>query len=158
MAKDLVEVHIQGVAVDGGEGMPVVLLVDAEGRAALALTVGPFEASAIIIELEGIAPPRPLTHDLLAELFKEGGLSLLRAELFDDSGGGPRARLIYRRGLQRRTREVRPSDAVALAVRLRSPICVQRDILVDRRLAERSIAELIPDPETFIPRTSPRAV
>jgi uncharacterized protein len=157
MAVDLVEVHVQGVAVDGGEGMPLVLLVDEEGAKGLALTVGPFEASAIIIELEGISPPRPLTHDLLAEFFTEGGLSLLRAELAGEGQEGPRASLVYRRGLRLRSREVRPSDAVALALRLKAPICARRGLLMDRAEAEALIAGLVPEPENLILRPVSRA-
>jgi len=170
MAADLVEVHVHRVVIEGGDGLPVVILLDRDRDAGLALPVGPFEASAIIIELEGISPPRPLTHDLLAELFREGGLSLERAELYGELGSGgwrglpdslglafpeggfraagaPLARLVYRRGLRRREREVRPSDAIALALRLGAPICAERGLLGSRAEAEAAMRSYAPGPE-----------
>lgn len=130
MDTDFVTMSIRGVSVGDGTSLPVVTLREvAETGRFMSLQVGPFEASAIILELEGIEPARPLTHDLLAAVFKEGGLALLRAELFGSTGEGPRARLVYRRGLGRRVREVRPSDALALALRLKAPIRASRGLL-----------------------------
>lgn len=129
MRDDYVRVRVHGIAADGGEGMPAVLLLDEEGESGVSVPVGPFEASAIIVELEGIVPPRPLTHDLLAGFFGEGGLSLSGAFLFGPGEGSPRALLRYRRGLFRREKEVRPSDAIALALRLKAPIQVERCLM-----------------------------
>jgi bifunctional DNase/RNase len=153
MAADLVEVQVHKVVIDGGDGLPVVVLLDHDRDAGLALPVGPFEASAIIMELEGISPPRPLTHDLLAEFFRESGFSLDRVELLGAGEGGPRARLRYRRGLSSRTREVRPSDAVALALRLKSPICAQRALLDTRAHAEEAAAAMAPDAGSYVSRS-----
>jgi bifunctional DNase/RNase len=134
MDKNLVVMTVRGLSVDAGDSLPVVLLREEEqpGEGALSVSVGPFEASAILLELEGISPPRPLTHDLLAELFREGGMDLERAELFGKPGEGPRARLVYRHGFGRRVKEVRPSDALALALRLKAPICAERGLLSKR--------------------------
>jgi bifunctional DNase/RNase len=133
MDKNLVLMAVRGVSVDEGDSLPLVLLREDEGGGgALSVPVGPFEASAILLELEGISPPRPLTHDLLADMFRESGLDLERAELFGEPGEGPRARLVYRRGFGRRTKEVRPSDALALALRLKAPICAHRHLLSGR--------------------------
>lgn len=165
MDKDFVDVRVHGVFAAPGEGAPLVLLVDGEGEAGLPVPVGPFEASAIIIELEGISPPRPLTHDLLADIFRESGLLLERAELYGDPEGvarlehgasAPLARLVYRRGLRRAAREVRPSDAIALALRLRAPILAERRLLGSRAEAEAAIRLFSPGPEPFYLRTSPR--
>jgi bifunctional DNase/RNase len=158
MTKDFVEVRVHGVAVDDGEGMPVVLLLDKDEGAGIPLSVGPFEASAIIIELQGISPPRPLTHDLLAELFRESGLILERAELYGAAEVGPQARLIYRRGLIQRRKEVRPSDAVALALRLKAPICAQRSLLETRARAELSMGDFPSDRGGHYLRTESRAI
>jgi bifunctional DNase/RNase len=144
MKKDLVEMKVRGVAVDRGDGLPIVLLLDEEGGAGIPLPVGPFEASAIIIELEGISPPRPLTHDLLASTFRESGLVLERAELFGARGEGAQARLVYRRGLSRRRKEVRPSDAVALAIRLKAPICAEKELLDTKASVEAALGGLVP--------------
>ncbi len=131
MDKNFVVMTVRGLSVDAGDSLPVVLLREEEqpGEGALSVSVGPFETSAILLELEGISPPRPLTHDLLSELFREGGMDLERAELYGEPGEGPRARLVYRHGFGRKVKEVRPSDALALALRLKAPICAERGLL-----------------------------
>jgi len=120
MEKGSIELRIRGVSLEDDE--PIVLLEDRVTDRRLIVPVGPFEASAIILELEGISPPRPMTHDLLAEFFEEGGFILDGAELFGDAGSGIRARLVYRKGLRKFEKEIRPSDALALALRLGAPL------------------------------------
>ncbi len=122
-----VELRVRGVSMEDDE--PFVILEDRLTDRRLLVPVGPFEASAIILELEGISPPRPLTHDLLAEFFEEGGFSLDAAELFGEVDEGPRARLSYRKGLRKFAKEVRPSDAMALALRLGAPLMVSSCLL-----------------------------
>jgi bifunctional DNase/RNase len=127
MQAELVELRIRSVRLENGE--PSVLLENPNSGRVLSIPIGPFEASALIIELEGIVPPRPLTHDLLAELFTEAGFSLEFAELFGE--GGAKARLSYRKDGGTAVKEVRPSDALALALRLRAPIMAESSILKD---------------------------
>jgi hypothetical protein len=130
MRKASIELRIRGVSMEGDE--PVVVLEDRVTDRRLMVPVGPFEASAIILEMEGISPPRPLTHDLLAEFFEEGGFSLEAAELFGEAGEGARARLSYRKGLRQFVKEVRPSDAMALALRLGAPLLADASFLERR--------------------------
>lgn len=125
MSVGSVELRVRSVRIDGEE--PRVLLEDRATGLGLEIPVGPFEASAVILHLEGIIPPRPLTHDLLAQLFEESGFSLERVELFGE--GGERARLSYRKDDSRREKEVRPSDALALALRLGAPITADASLL-----------------------------
>jgi bifunctional DNase/RNase len=120
-----VELRVRAVRIEGGE--PTAVLEDPETGRRLEIPIGPFEASAVILELEGIVPPRPLTHDLLAQVFKEAGFRLESAELYGD--GGARARLTYSRGSARAEKEVRPSDALALALRLGAPITARSSLL-----------------------------
>jgi hypothetical protein len=151
MEKVFVHMSVHSVSVDSGDALPLVILHEGGGDGALAIPVGPFEASAILLELEGISPPRPLTHDLLADLFRETGLALERAELFGEIGEGARARLIYRRGFSRREKEVRPSDALALALRLKAPICAARELLSRRGMPSWSVSETAVGKETQSP-------
>jgi len=111
------------------KGEPIVILEERRTERRLQVKVGPFEASAIILELEGISSPRPLTHDLLAEIFEEGGFSLDRVELFGDSAELSRAKLLYSKSLRNYEKEVRPSDALALALRLQAPVFASPDML-----------------------------
>lgn len=125
MSVGTVELCVRSVRIHGDE--PRVLLEDKATGLGLEIPVGPFEASAVILHLEGIVPPRPLTHDLLAQLFEESGFSLDGVELFGEGGG--RARLVYSRDGARREKEVRPSDALALALRLGAPIRADASLL-----------------------------
>jgi bifunctional DNase/RNase len=125
METGLVELRVRGVALDSPDGAPYVVLEDRGRGRRIELPIGPFEASAIIMELEGITPPRPLTHDLLADIFRDAGFSLDGVVLSEAADGGSRARLEYSKGPRRLEREVRPSDAIALALRLGAPVAAE---------------------------------
>ena len=125
MDDDYVELRVRAVRIEEGE--PTAVLEDPETHRRLEIPMGPFEASAVILELEGIVPPRPLTHDLLAQIFDEAGFRLEGVELFGE--GGPRALLTYLKGSVRAEKDVRPSDALALALRLGSPIIARSSML-----------------------------
>jgi uncharacterized protein len=125
MEGNSVELRVRAVRIDGGE--PTAILEEPETGRRLEIPIGPFEASAVILELEGIVPPRPLTHDLLAQVFEEAGFRLEGVELFGE--GGARARLSYFKGEERAEKEVRPSDALALALRLGAPITAVSSML-----------------------------
>ncbi|MBN1242781.1 MAG: bifunctional nuclease family protein [Spirochaetales bacterium] len=132
---------VRGVALDPADADPVVILEDRERRFTLPVPVGPFEAGAIILELEGVKPPRPLTHDLLADFFKRHGFRVDSAELETGEDGSLRASLSYRKGLGRWRRELRPSDAIALALRLKAPLRAAASDLVERvEKGERAVA------------------
>jgi len=125
MEKRPEELRVRGIALDDRKGDPIVLLEERRRGLRLGLPVGPFEASAILLELEGITPPRPFAHDLLADLFREAGFILEGVVLSGSPARGGRARLAYRKGPSRREREVRPADAIALALRLGAPIAAE---------------------------------
>ena len=127
MENGIVELRIRGLSMEDDE--PIVILEDRVTDRRLLVPVGPFEASAIILELEGISPPRPLTHDLLADFFAEGGFCLDEVVFFGAAGSGIRARLSYRKGLKQFTKEVRPADALALALRLDAPLRTKNVLL-----------------------------
>jgi bifunctional DNase/RNase len=125
----MVALKIRGFLLDR-DNMPIVMLVEESGQRVLPVWVGPSEASAIIVELESIRSPEPLTHDLLAGLFLQHGLSMERLEIYRQPGsGGCAARVVYRHGLRRYTLETRPSDGLALAVRLGAPILGEEELL-----------------------------
>ena len=125
----MVLLHIKGFFLDP-ERMPVVVLSDASGERILPIWTGPSEASSIIVELEEIKTPRPLTHDLLAKYFQRHGFTMDGLEIFDHSGEfGYNARLKYHRRLRHFDMEVRPSDGLALAVRLKAPILAEEQLL-----------------------------
>jgi len=125
----MVALKIRGFLLDR-DNMPIVMLAEEAGQRLLPVWVGPSEASAIIVELEKIRPPEPLAHDLLAVLFQRHGLRMERLEIYprpEDLTYG--ARIVYRHGLRRCTLETRPSDGLALAVRLGAPILGEEELL-----------------------------
>ncbi len=122
MMPNTVRLAVAGVALDDETDAPTVLLRSESGAAMLSVPVGAFEASAIIIEVEGLKPPRPLTHDLFAALFSRHAFRLKCFELYARGEDGYLGRLRYQKGLRGYTMEVRPSDGIALALRLGAPI------------------------------------
>jgi bifunctional DNase/RNase len=108
---------------------PVVLLEDKAHTVSLPIWIGVLEAQAIAMEIEGVAPPRPLTHDLMKNVLDHLGVQLRRVLISELRGTTYYAR-IY---LSSRGKEIeidsRPSDAIALAVRYRKPIFVADELL-----------------------------
>ena len=126
-AADPVEVEVKGIRLDPATGSPVVLLSEkaASGRS-LPIWIGPLEAEAILLELDGVEAPRPLTHDLMKRLVEALGARLDRVVVTDVVEETYRARLdLQRAGGARVTVDARPSDAIALALRLHRPILVE---------------------------------
>ena len=125
----MVELHIKGFFLDS-DRMPVAVLSDATGKKVLPLWVGPSEASSIIVELEEIKNPRPLAHDILAIYFQRHGFNMDALEIYEQSGEfGYNARIKYHRRLRHFDMEVRPSDGIALAVRLKAPVLAAEHLL-----------------------------
>lgn len=116
------ELVINGIALDSQTDIPVVLLQELEGKKILPVQIGPFEASAIIIEMENVHPPRPLTHDLFADFFRRHGFKMQYLSIYKREEDKFFARLYYKKGFKTHSMEVRPSDGLALALRLEAKI------------------------------------
>ena len=103
---------------------------DAQARRILPVWIGPSEASSIIVELEEIKSPRPLAHDILASYFHRHGFTMDCLEIYGQSGEfGYNARIKYHRRLRHFDMEVRPSDGLAVAVRLKAPVLAEEHLL-----------------------------
>jgi bifunctional DNase/RNase len=125
----MVQLHIKGFFLDH-DRMPVAVLSDAEGKRILPVWIGPSEASSIIVELEEIKSPGPLAHDILASYFHRHGFTMDCLEIYGQSGEfGYNARIRYHRRLRRFDMEVRPSDGLAVAVRLKAPVLAEEHLL-----------------------------
>ncbi len=129
MKKDFLEFVIKGIALDSQNGLPIIILKSPDGFGILPLRAGPFEASAIIIEIENVHPPRPLTHDLLSEFFTRHRYRLDKLVIYEKIEDDYLARIEYTKNMKRYRMEVRPSDGIALALRMESPILVARSIV-----------------------------
>jgi hypothetical protein len=130
-----VEMKIRGLMMDPVTNMPIVILKDVAGDAVLPIWVGIYEANAIALEIEKVTTPRPMTHDLIKNLLV--GLDtrvhkVVVNELREDTFFA----VIW---LERDGRIIsvdsRPSDALALALRLDCPIFVEDEVLKSSKLA-----------------------
>jgi bifunctional DNase/RNase len=125
----MIELHIRGFFLDS-DRMPVAVLSDGTGKKVLPMWIGPSEASSIIVELEEIKSPRPLSHDILASYFQRHGFTMDKLEIYGQSGEfGYNARIKYHKRLRHFEMEIRPSDGLALAVRLKSPVLAEDNLL-----------------------------
>ena len=134
----LVEMQIKGLMMDPVTNVPIVILRDADNQRVLPIWVGPVEANAIALQIENVAPPRPMTHDLLRNLIADLGATLERVLITDLRGNTFYAYLELRRGGQRLLVDARPSDAIALAIRAGVPVMVDTAVLEQARSAEVS--------------------
>jgi len=125
----LIEMSIRGLMVDPATSMPIVVLRDADNNRVLPIWVGPVEANAIAMQIENIAPPRPMTHDLLGHLLTALGASLQRVIITDLRENTFYAYLELRRGDDTVLVDSRPSDALALSIRARARIFVDTRVL-----------------------------
>jgi hypothetical protein len=118
--------------------MPIVLLRDADNQRVLPIWVGPVEANAIALQIENVAPPRPMTHDLFRNVLTELGATLQRVVICDLRESTFFAYLELRRGDEVLLIDARPSDAIALSVRTRTPVFVDSRVLDSATTADAS--------------------
>jgi len=127
----LVKVRVDGLMVDPNNGMPIVLLKGIENEAVLPIWVGAYEASAIAFELEKITPERPMAHDLLKNMISAFGYKLERVIVTDlkDNMFYAIIELVNQKNGEKVQIDSRPSDAIALALRMNGPIYVDQKVL-----------------------------
>jgi bifunctional DNase/RNase len=130
-----VEMKIRGLMMDPVTNMPIVILKDVNGSAILPIWVGVYEANAIALEIEKITTPRPMTHDLIKTLLtglETGVRKVVVNELRDDTFY---ALIWLERNGDVISVDSRPSDALALALRLDCPIFVDESVLKNSKTA-----------------------
>jgi len=130
-----VEMKIRGLMMDPVTNMPIVILKDVGGASVLPIWVGIYEANAIALEIEKVSTPRPMTHDLIKTLLlglDAGIQKVVVNELKDDTFF---AVIWIQRNGELISVDSRPSDALALALRLDCPIYVDDSVLKSSKLA-----------------------
>ncbi len=126
----MVEVHLRAVRVDLQSNTPVLLLQETEGEGrTLPIFIGTPEAAAIAYALQGVAMPRPMTHDLIRDLLSTLDVAVERVVITELRSSTYFAELQLRRGGDRSVVSSRPSDAVAVAVRTGSPLYVADELM-----------------------------
>ena len=125
----LIEMSIKGLMVDPITNMPIVILKDKLGERVLSIWVGIFEANAIALQIENVATPRPMTHDLLRNIITDldGSVDHIVVSDLKDNTFFAIIHLTVRG--ERIAVDARPSDAIALALRTRSPILVDETVI-----------------------------
>jgi bifunctional DNase/RNase len=121
-------VEVIGVRVEMPSNQPIVLLKEIDGVRYLPIWVGSVEASAIAFAQQGLVPPRPMTHDLLAQTISLLGADLLTVLLTELRDGVFYAELKFKGATGESTLSARPSDAVALALRTGTPILATEEL------------------------------
>ncbi len=129
MEKELMEVKVMGIVVDPKASNPVVVLVDLTGEKALPIWIGVFEAEAISRGLEDVVTLRPMTHDLMKQILDTFQVSLTRVIINDLKGNTFYANLYLNVEGREMVVDSRPSDAIALAVRVKAPIFIAESVV-----------------------------
>ncbi|MBJ8348511.1 bifunctional nuclease family protein [Antrihabitans sp. YC2-6] len=125
------EMRVIGIRVEQPQNQPVLLLREAEGDRYLPIWIGQTEATAIVLEQQGVEPVRPLTHDLIKNLITALGRTLKEVRIVDLQEGTFYADLVFDQDLRV---SARPSDSVAIALRVGVPIFAEEAVLAEAGL------------------------
>ena len=137
----MIEVKVVNVAIDVKSNMPVIILKEKEGEKTLPIWVGLFEAQAIALALENVKPPRPLTHDLTKSIIEKLEGKVDRVVINDLKNNTFYARILMRKNGESIQVDSRPSDAIALALRLKVPIYIDEGVLDKVAVGSKPIEE-----------------
>ncbi|MBJ7900245.1 MAG: bifunctional nuclease family protein [Cyanobacteria bacterium RI_101] len=127
----MIEMRVAGIALDAVTRSPIVLLKDGSDRRALPIYISQEQARSIIGALEQQKAARPLTHDLMATLFQIWEVQLERIVIHSLQDNTFYAVLCLGQGELKKEVDCRPSDAIALALRLDAPIWVMEEVIAD---------------------------
>jgi bifunctional DNase/RNase len=137
----MIELNLVGVRVELPTNQPIVLLKEREGERYLPIWIGAMEATAIAFALQGIVTQRPMTHDLLKNILEEVGAQVDRIVITELKEGTFYA--VIHMSVNGSSYEVssRPSDAIALAVRVNTPIFANEEVLTEASIVIRDDEE-----------------
>lgn len=126
----MIEMKVMGIALDTRTGTPIVVLHDIDNRRALPIWIGSAEASSIIRKIENLPVTRPMTHDLIISIIEKVGFQISKVEINDVEKETYYAKIILE-NTEGKFIEIdsRPSDAIAIAIRVDAPIFVTANVL-----------------------------
>ena len=140
-----IEVKIRGLMMDPSSGTPIIILKDVGSETMLPIWVGAYEANAIALEIEKITPQRPMTHDLLRNVFLGLDVRVQKVVVNDLKDDTFYALIWVERNGEMMSIDSRPSDALALALRVDCPIFVEDEVLksskISSAISEKSTSE-----------------
>ncbi len=137
----MIEVRVQSLGIDQASKTPVVILQELDGQRMLPIWIGPGEASAIAMELAGMKFPRPLTHDLAASFIRGMGGALSRVLITRVQENTYYAEMVIQRGSEVFSVDARPSDSIAIALRLQARLFTSDDLLSTNAIQVESAEE-----------------
>jgi bifunctional DNase/RNase len=126
MDQEFVKVSVVGVRVEMPSNQPIILLQDEPGQKYLPIWIGAVEATSIAFAQQGVIPARPLTHDLLLDVIKNFGRQIQEVKIVSLKDGIFYSEIIFDNGS---VISARPSDSIALALRVEAPILVAVDVI-----------------------------
>lgn len=132
MVDDMIKMRVTGLTIDPFTNMPIIILKDPQEKMALPIWIGLIEASAIATELEKIELSRPMTHDLLKNILTQLNVQVERVEVTDLTDNTFFAKIYLKKNGTKLVMDSRPSDAIALALRTKA------EIYVDKKVMEKS--------------------
>lgn len=135
----MVRMKVKVVGIDQNSMMPVVVITDAEEKGFIPILIGPAEAQAISIQMEGMKPPRPITHDLLKNMLDTLNTKVDRVVISDLKDETYFAKIYVKSRDGEMEVDARPSDAIALALRSDSPIYVSEEVAAKALVANKPI-------------------
>jgi len=137
----MVEVTVARLGLDSASNSYVVILQEKGGDRLLPIWIGQPEAESIVMEMHGIKPPRPLTHDLCKRLISGMGGALRRVQITKVQDNTYFAELHIHRGDDVVHIDARPSDSIAIALRLQAPIFAQESLLTAVAVEDAEVRE-----------------
>jgi bifunctional DNase/RNase len=153
-----IQVEILGLSASPSAGGAYALLLkESYGNRRLPIIIGSFEAQSIALELEGIKPPRPLTHDLLKQTIDNLGGTVIEVIIDELKENTFYAKIVLEVSSLTNEIDSRPSDAIALAVRTESPIYVSEEVMKSAAFipsSEDELSDEIPGQESELKKTS----
>ncbi len=125
----MIAVHIHSLGLDEQNNQPVLILREDDGLRVVPIWIGHPEAMAIMLAVQGIEPPRPLTHDLMISIIGAAGYDVERVEITRVENGTFFATLVLKSSERTLSIDARPSDSLALSVRAGCPVFVDEEVM-----------------------------
>ncbi len=143
----MLEMKVRGLTLDPLSNMALVILRDLEGTKALPIWVGIPEANAIALEIEQVPTPRPMTHDLIKNILEGLAAKVTRVVVNDLRDSTFYATIHLSQNGQEYRIDSRPSDAIAVALRVKAPIFVTTDVIERAGSIDLSGQDVTEEPE-----------
>jgi hypothetical protein len=154
--KDLIKMTLEGVRIEIPSNKPILLLKEENGNRYLPIWIGPYEASAIALELSNLKTPRPMTHDLIINIINNLKISIDNIEITDIRDNTFYAIINLKKSDSKVVKvDSRPSDAIATAVRIKCHIFVREHVLESGGLRIQSIDEEVSKFKDFLDHINP---